>query len=59
MHLYNVGFFDEDASARWVAVDGTALPAKGGALGCREWGVLGARAGWIAVHCVCWGRGEE
>ena len=32
VNFYNVGFFDEDAAARGVAVDGAAEVAKDGAL---------------------------
>lgn len=51
VHVYNVGFLDEDAAARGVAVDGAAEAAKGGTFGGGEGDVLGAGAERVVAHC--------
>ena len=56
-HVYDVGFFDENAATRGVAVDSAAETAEGGAFGTGERWVLGARAKRVVPHCFWWVEG--
>ena len=50
LHVYDIGFFDEDAAAGGIAVGGAAEAAKFGSLIRVEGGVLGAGSERIIAH---------
>lgn len=54
MHVDDVGFFDQDAAARRVAVDGAAEKAEGGAFAVGEGMAGGAGAGGVVAHYEVW-----
>lgn len=59
VHVYDVGFLNEDAAARRVPVDRAAEAAEGGAFSGGEGGVLGAGAERVVAHFYRRVRGGE